>query len=219
VEGTLIADFGPRVLGVAADVIDTVKMDAFRVAVMDRFETVDVLVLNAGTSLMSPFDATDDEMWTSELSLKFFGFLRPFKAFRPCLQASDAAAVVYVSSLLARQPEPRLVATGAARAGVLNLAKILSLELCNEGIRLNTLLLGVIDSGQWERRYRARVEKGEELSRERYRQELAEERAIPLGRVGTPEEVAAAIAFLASPLSGFTTGAVLEMSGGYGKFV
>jgi NAD(P)-dependent dehydrogenase (short-subunit alcohol dehydrogenase family) len=219
VAAELTREFGDRVLGVAADILDAAAMEAFRDKVADRFGRTDVFVHNAGASLMAPFDATGDPAWTAELELKFFGFIRPTRAFRSLLAASNIANMVYVSSLLARQPEPRLAATSAARAGVLNLVKTLSVELIKEHIRLNTLLLGVIDSGQWERRYRERIERGETLTRERYREELAEERGIPLGRVGTPEEVAAAIAFLASPLSGFTTGAVLEISGGFSKFV
>ena len=219
IAAALTDEFGDRVLGVAADILDAAAMEGFRDRVAERFGRADVFVHNAGASLMAPFDATDDTAWSAELELKFFGFIRPTRAFRTLLSASDIASMVYVSSLLARQPEPRLAATSAARAGVLNLVKNLSLELIKQRIRINTLLLGVIDSGQWERRYRARVEGGEQITRERYREELAEERGIPLGRVGTADEVSAAIAFLASPLSGFTTGAVLEISGGFSKFV
>ena len=215
----LTSTYGDRVLGVAANILDVAAMEAFRDRVAERFGRVDVFVHNAGQSLLKPFDATDDATWTAELELKFFGFIRPTRAFRALLAASDAPAMVYVSSLLARQPEARLAATSAARAGVLNLVKTLSFELIQQHIRLNTVLLGVIDSGQWDRRYRERVERGEKITREQYREELAKERDIPLGRVGSPEEVSAAIAFLASPLSGFTTGAVLEISGGYSKFV
>lgn len=215
----LRADYGERVLGAPANIVDAEAIGAFRDRVAERFGRVDVLVHNAGASLMAPFDATDDAAWTAELELKFFGFIRPTRAFTPLLAASDMGNIVYVSSLLARQPETRLAATSAARGGALNLVKTLSFDLAGQGIRLNTLLLGVIDSGQWERRYGERVARGETLTRERYREELAAERAIPLRRVGTPEEVAAAIAFLASPLSAFTTGAVLEISGGFSKFI
>lgn len=216
---SLRREFGDRVLGVAANIVDAAAIDAFRDRVASRFGRVDVLVHNAGASLMAPFDATDDAAWEAELELKYFGFIRPTRAFTALLAASQTGNIVYISSLLARQPETRLAATSAARAGTLNLVKTLSFDLAAKGVRLNTLLLGVIDSGQWERRYRERVARGESLTRERYREELAAERGIPLGRVGTPEEVAAAIAFLASPLSAFTTGAVLEISGGFSKFV
>jgi NAD(P)-dependent dehydrogenase (short-subunit alcohol dehydrogenase family) len=212
------ATAGDRVLGSVADVLDVAAMDAFRAQVEQRFGGADVLVHNAGKSRMAPLDALADADWTEELELKFFGLLRPTRAFVPLLRKSNAASMVYVSSLLAKQPEPRLVSTSAARAGALNLAKSMSFEYA-PGIRVNTILLGVIDTGQWEKRLAERRAAGETIEREAYISELARERGIPLGRIGRPDEVAAAIAFLASPLCGFMTGAVVEISGGFSRYV
>jgi NAD(P)-dependent dehydrogenase (short-subunit alcohol dehydrogenase family) len=211
--------YGDRVFGAVADIRDAEQVEAFRDAIAERFGRADVLVHNAGASRMATFDAVDDAAWSDELELKFFGLIRPTRAFLPLLRASDAASMVYVSSLLARQPELRLISTSAARAGALNLVKSLSLELAPLGVRVNTILLGVIASGQWERRWQERAASGEAIEREAYLAELARDRAIPLGRVGTPDEIAAAIAFLASPVSGYTTGAVLEISGGLSRYV
>ncbi|HEY5349620.1 MAG TPA: SDR family oxidoreductase [Candidatus Lustribacter sp.] len=209
---------GDRVLGVVADVLDAAGLDAFRAAVEGRFGRVDALVHNAGKSRMAPLDALDDAAWTEELELKFFGLLRPTRAFLPLLRRSGAASMVYVSSLLAKQPETRLVSTSAARAGALNLAKSMSFEFA-PALRVNSILLGVIDTGQWEARLAARRAGGDPIERDAYIAELARERAIPLGRIGRPEEVAAAIAFLASPLCGYMTGAVIEISGGQSHYV
>jgi len=144
--------------------------------------------------------------------------LRPTRAFLPLLRKSDAASMVYVSSLLSKQPERSLIATSAARGGALNLAKSMSFEFA-PAIRVNSILLGVIDTGQWEKRFAARRAAGETIERDAYIAELAKERGIPLGRIGRPEEVAAAIAFLASPLCGFMTGSVIEISGGFSHYV
>jgi NAD(P)-dependent dehydrogenase (short-subunit alcohol dehydrogenase family) len=209
---------GERVVGAVADVLDAVALDAFRDAVAERFGRADILVHNAGKSRMASLDALDDAAWTEELELKFFGLLRPTRAFLPLLRQSDAASMVYVSSLLAKQPESKLVSTSAARAGALNLAKTFSLDFA-PAIRVNSILLGVIDTGQWEKRYDDRVAAGETLSRETYIAGLARERGIPMGRIGRPDEVAATIAFLASPLCGFMTGAVVEISGGFSRYV
>jgi NAD(P)-dependent dehydrogenase (short-subunit alcohol dehydrogenase family) len=214
----LAGTYGEHVLGVVADVLDADAMTAFAVRTAAQFGRVDVLVHNAGKSRMAALDALDDDEWSDELALKFFGLLRPTRAFLPLLRASDAASMVYVSSLLAKQPEPRLIATSAARAGALNLAKSFSLEFAPQ-IRVNAIVLGVIDTGQWERRWHDRVATVGPIERDAYLVELARERAIPLERIGRADEVAAAIAFLASPLSGFTTGATLEISGGYSRYV
>jgi NAD(P)-dependent dehydrogenase (short-subunit alcohol dehydrogenase family) len=211
--------FGARVLGAVADIRDAEQVAGFRDAITGRFGRVDLLVHNAGASRMASFDAVDDAAWSDELELKFFGLIRPTRAFLPLLRASDAASMVYVSSLLAKQPEQRLISTSAARAGALNLVKALSLELAPLGVRVNAILLGVIASGQWERRWQALVARGENVERDAYLAQLARDREIPLGRVGTPDEVAAAIAFLGSPMSGYTTGAFLEISGGLSRYV
>jgi NAD(P)-dependent dehydrogenase (short-subunit alcohol dehydrogenase family) len=218
VTAELAQSAGDRVLGCVADILDVGALDAFRAAVEQRFGGVDVLVHNAGKSRMAPLDKLDDAAWTDELELKFFGLLRPTRAFLPLLRKSDAASMVYVSSLLAKQPEKTLASTSAARAGALNLAKTMSFEYA-PAIRVNSILLGVIDTGQWEARLAARRAKGETIEREAYIEEVVQERAIPLGRVGRPEEVAAMIAFLASPLCGFMTGAVIEISGGFSRYV
>lgn len=207
---------GERVLGFTADVLDVAAMEAFRAAVETRFGATDVLVHNAGRSRPGAFADIDDAAWTEELELKFFGLLRPTRAFLPLLRKSNAASMVYVSSLLAKQPETYIVSTGAARAGTLNLAKAMSLEFA-PAIRINTILLGVVDTGQWDKRYAARLANGPPIERDAYIAELARERGIPIGRIGRPEEVSAAIAFLASPVCGYMTGAVIELAGGLSR--
>jgi NAD(P)-dependent dehydrogenase (short-subunit alcohol dehydrogenase family) len=218
VVGELAHTAGERVLGFAADVLDASAMEAFRAAVNARFGRTDVLVHNAGRSRLGGFAELDDAAWTEELELKFFSLLRPTRAFLPLLRASDAASMVYVSSLLAKQPETYIVSTGAARAGALNLAKAMSLEFA-PAIRVNSILLGVVDTGQWDKRYAARLASGAAIERDAYIAELARERGIPLGRIGRPEEVSAAIAFLASPVCGYMTGAVIELAGGISRYV
>jgi NAD(P)-dependent dehydrogenase (short-subunit alcohol dehydrogenase family) len=218
VAAELAAVHGERVLGVAADVLDAGAMEAFRAAAEQRFGRTDVLVNNAGQSRMGGFGAVDDAGWSAELELKFFGLLRPTRAFLPLLRRSDAGSMVYVSSLIGKQPEPRLISTSAARAGALNLVKSLSFELA-PAIRVNSILLGVIETGQWERRFAELQAAGEPIEREAFFAELARDRAIPLGRIGRPDEVAATIVFLASPLCGYMTGAVIEISGGQSRYV
>jgi NAD(P)-dependent dehydrogenase (short-subunit alcohol dehydrogenase family) len=131
------------------------------------------------------------------------------------LRQSDGGAIVAVNSLLALQPEPHMVCTSAARAGVQNLLKSLATELAPQ-IRVNSILLGLVDSAQWQRRFEAREDKGQ--SREDWFAALASAKGIPLGRLGQPQEPARAIAFLASPAASYITGAKLEISGGVSRF-
>ena len=101
--------------------------------------------------------------------------------------------------MLARQPEPRLVTTSAARAGLLNLSKSMAIEFAPEGIRVNSVSLGLVDTGQWRRRYEHAVSDGSlrglrstpMQSFAEWESEIAADRGIGLGRFGHAEEVAA----------------------------
>lgn len=223
-EGRLIAareslagTFGAgRVLAVRCDVTKADETAAFARAVHDWRGRADVLVNNAGQGRMSTFATTTDEQWRDELELKYFSQIYPVRAFLPMLEASDAAAIVAVNSLLAYQPEPYMVCTSSARAGVQSLLKSLATEFAGR-IRVNSVVLGLIDSGQWERRFQAREDKSQ--SRDEWIAALAKSKHIPIGRLGRPEEVARAIAFLASPRVGYVTGAALEISGGVSRYI
>lgn len=182
--------------------------------VRDRFGGLDGLVNNAGQSRMKPFAECTTEDWRDELQLKFDGVLNPLHAALPLLRASDAAAVVNVNAVLAREPSPRLITTSAARAGLLNLSKSLSRELAPDGIRVNSVCLGLIDTGQWERRHRA---EGGGLDYDRWQAALAADRGIALGRLGRPEEVAYAVTGLLSPRAAYLTGTSIDVCGGIGR--
>jgi NAD(P)-dependent dehydrogenase (short-subunit alcohol dehydrogenase family) len=177
---------------------------------------VDLLVNNAGQGRVSTFSNTTDEQWREELELKFFSQVLPIRAFRPMLEKSDAPAIVAVNSLLAIQPEAHMVCTSAARAGVQNLMKSLAVEFAPR-VRVNSVLLGLIDSAQWQRRFEARPDKTQ--TRESWFEALAHDKGIPIGRVGSPEEPARAIVFLGSQAASYITGASLEISGGISRHI
>jgi NAD(P)-dependent dehydrogenase (short-subunit alcohol dehydrogenase family) len=109
-----------------------------------------------------------------------------------------------------------MVCTSAARAGVQNLLKSLATEFAPR-IRVNSVLLGLVDSGQWQRRFEARPDKSQ--SRDDWFGSLARKKGIPLGRLGSPEEPARAIAFLGSPAASYITGTSLEISGGVSRYM
>lgn len=210
------ADFdGQRLLTGGCDVIHPEQVAGFAAEVLARFGAVDGLVLNAGEARMSTLATTSEQDWTDELTLKFASVLRPLHAFLPALRSSSQAAVVVVNAVLARQPERHMVATSAARAGVLNLSRSLSVELGPQ-VRVNSLLLGLVDTGQWRRRYESE-QPGMDYAT--WSAQVAADRGVALGRFGTAEEVADLAAVLISPVSSYVTGAAVEVSGGVGRFV
>jgi NAD(P)-dependent dehydrogenase (short-subunit alcohol dehydrogenase family) len=208
---------GDRVLAQRCDVLDAGEVEAFADAVKATFGGADILVNNAGQGRVSTFADTSDDAWREELELKFFSVIRPTRAFLPQLERSAAGSIVCVNSLLARQPEAHMVATSAARAGVLNLVRSLATELAPRRVRVNAVLIGLVESGQWRRRYQGQAAAGETW--EAWTAALAERKDIPLGRLGRPEEAAHAIVFLASPLASYTTGTFIDVSGGHSRHV
>lgn len=201
------------------DVLDAGSVQAFAVASQAALGPAAMLVNNAGQGRVSTFADTDDEAWMSELRLKFFSIIHPTRAFLPQLVAERLrlgdAAVACANSLLARQPEPHMVATSAARAGVLNLVRSLATEFAPQGVRVNGILIGLVDSGQWRRRFEARADKSQDWTA--WSSELAATKHIPLGRLGLPVEAARALAFLVSPFASYTSGSHIDISGGHSR--
>ena len=150
------------------------------------------------------------------MDLKFFSQVRPIRAFLPLLKTGEQSAIVVVNSLLALQPEAHMVATSAARAGVQSLTKSLAGEFA-PAIRVNSILLGLVDSGQWQRRFDARADKT--VASADWYAALAKSKGIPMARLGQADEAARAIVFLGSRAASYITGASLEVSGGVSRHI
>ena len=204
-----------RWLAQACDVLDADAVQAFAAASQAALGAASVLINNAGQGRVSTFADTSRSAWSEELNLKFFSVINPVQAFKPQLESQAEAAIVCVNSLLARQPEAHMVATSAARAGVMNLVRSMATEFAPQGIRVNGILIGLVESGQWRRRFEAREER--DLDWAQWTARLAQQKHIPLGRLGLPIEAARAILFLASPLSAYTTGSHIDVSGGLSR--
>lgn len=201
-----------RLFAQPCNVLDAGQVADFAAASQQALGAASILVNNAGQGRVSTFADTSDADWTEELHLKFFSVLNPTRAFLPQLRSQRDASIVCVNSLLAKQPEPHMVATSAARAGVVNLVRSMATEFAPSAVRVNGILVGLIESGQWRRRFDAREDRAQDWPA--WTGELAARKRIPLQRLGLPQEAARAIFFLATPLSSYTTGAHIDVSGG-----
>lgn len=202
--------------GAPCDVTQGPSVQAFVDGVLRAFGGLDILINNAGQGRVSTFAETTDQAWRDELELKFFSQIHTVRACTGPLRQSGTGAIVAVNSLLAYQPEPHMVCTSAARAGVQNLIKSLSVELAPE-IRVNSILIGLVDSNQWNKRFLASGEP--EAKRGEWYAALAKSKHIPMARLGKPEEAARAAVFLASQAASYVTGAQIEVSGGISRYI
>lgn len=204
------------VTAVECDVRSETDMRAMAEKVSERFGILDGVVNNAGGSRMVPLSDMTPADWQDELSLKFTPVLHSVEHLIPLMAEAEAPAMVNLNAVLARQPEPALAATSAARAGLLNLTKSLSQSLAADRIRVNSVCLGLIDTGQWRRRFE---QMSDYPSYEAFSHEVANDRGIVLGRFGRADEVAPVISFLLSPCASYITGATIDVAGGVNRYV
>ncbi len=175
----------------------------------------DILVNNVGGGRLLSFEEIDDDLWHQTFELNFFAMVRISRELIPLMAQRSGGAVVNVASDLARQPEPVIVDYAASKAAMLSVSKSLSLAY-GPKVRVNSVCPGPIWTPFWwkpggflETIEQAYGKKGDEAVAA-----LVEDRSIPLGRMGQPDEVAQAIVFLASPAASFITGATLGVDGG-----
>jgi NAD(P)-dependent dehydrogenase (short-subunit alcohol dehydrogenase family) len=203
---------GAEVLAHAGDVTRAADVEAFVGAVLARFGGVDVLVNNAGTSAARGLLEVPDEAWQVDWDLKVMAAVRACRLVVPSMRARGGGAIVNVTTIAGKAPGARSLPTSVTRAAGINLTKSLANELAPDRIRVNTVLLGLAKSAQWERRF------GGDDPAERYAA-VAKERGVPLGRVGEPEEFADLVAFLASDRARYVTGAGVNFDGGLSSVI
>jgi len=192
--------------GFTADVSDRASVGAAIEAVAERFGGIDIVVNNAGISAVGTVEANDDAEWARVLSINVTGMARVTAAALPHLRRSDAASVVNLCSIAALNGLPERVLYGASKGAVLALTYALATDHVREGIRVNCVSPGTVHTPFVDRMLAGFADPVKERAALDARQAT--------GRMVTPEEVAGAIAYLASPLAGSTTGSALEVDGG-----
>ena len=207
------ADAVRSVRAVAVSVIaaDLSRQDEIGRVVSETGSTLDVLVNNAGAIPSGDLLAIDDATWREAWDLKVFGYIGLIRGFTPLLRRRGGV-VVNVIGTAGEQFPPQYVAGSAGNAALMALTRSLGKAAPAHGMRVVGINPGPVATGRMETLLRARA--GREMGDPSRWQELT--RTMPFGRAATPEEIASAIAFLASPRSGYTNGTILTIDGAPG---
>ncbi|HEX2088433.1 MAG TPA: SDR family NAD(P)-dependent oxidoreductase [Actinomycetota bacterium] len=195
---------GGQAIPVVTDVTDPAQVEALVGKTVDAFGTVDILVNNAGAApFLSTIDQIRLEGFEKYFRVNFMSAVYCSKAVAPILLPKGSGSVLNVASVAGFIASPGLTYYAGAKAAMINLTKTLAREWAASGIRVNAVAPGWVETDMNER--------ARDRAPEFVRSTTA---AIPLGRWGQPEEVAAAALFLCSPAASFITGAVLVIDGG-----
>jgi 2-dehydro-3-deoxy-D-gluconate 5-dehydrogenase len=207
-----ITKAGGRALAIVANVADASEDRAAVHTAVETFGRLDILVNNAGIFPFSPATETSADLWNRVLAVNLSGsFFLAQKAAKEMIRTGNDGAIINIASVDAIRPTGNLAHYDASKGGLVMLTRSLALELGPKKIRVNAIAPGSIDTPGASAAIGAVLPAGVDPS------ELAKTflARIPLGRTGAPDDIAAAVLFLASPAASYVTGATLVVDGGY----
>jgi 3-oxoacyl-[acyl-carrier protein] reductase len=185
---------------VQADVADGGQVAALVAATTDRYGCIDILVNNAGITRDRLIVRMKDEDWDAVLDTNLKGAFLCARAVAPIMMKQKSGVIVNVGSVIGKAGGAGQANYSAAKAGLVGLTKSLARELGSRGVRVNAVAPGFICTEMTD------------VLKEEQRQEVL--RRVPVGRLGTPEDVATVVGFLCAPGSGYITGEVIAIDGG-----
>ncbi|MFD0273586.1 SDR family NAD(P)-dependent oxidoreductase [Kitasatospora sp. NPDC127111] len=197
---------GEPLLGLAADVTDDASVRAAVEAAAGALGGIDILVNNAGIGAIGTVEDNPDEQWHRVLDVNLLGVVRTTRAALPHLRRSAHASVVNLGSIVVTTGLPQRALYAASKGAVHSLTLAMAADHVREGIRVNCVSPGTVDTPWVGRLLDAADDPAAERAALNARQ--------PHGRLVTAQEVAAAIAYLASPTAASTTGILLQVDGG-----
>jgi len=214
-----IADAGKRIaaetymdaLAVAVDVRSADSLAAWHHQTVERFGGVDLLFVNAGGPPAGPVLSFDDAAWQGAFELLLLSAIRMVRLAVPSMKARGGGSIILSTSSAVKEPITNLALSNVIRAGVASLSKTLADELAADGIRVNHMIPGRIDTDRVRELDTIRATSTGTTVED---QRSHHAKMIPLGRYGEPREFASAAAFLFSDAARYITGASLQVDGG-----
>ena len=202
---------GAKVVAVAADVATAAGCEAAFLTAETALGRVDILVNNAGAARAGPFLATSDAGWQEDLDLKLFAHIRLCRLALPGMQQRRWGRIINVLAVGAKAPGKNSLPSTVSRAASMAMTKALASEVAADGVLVNALMTGLVDSDQWRRRYPS------EADLAAWKAQAG--KAIPIGRVGEAQEFANVALFLASDAASYVNGVALNVDGGVSPVV
>ncbi len=197
------AEIGGQAVGLGCDVSSYESVEAMVAEVTERFGRIDVLVNNAGWDRAAPFLDLDRDIWPKIIGINLYGVLNTSRAVLPVMAAQGSGSVVNISSDAGRVGSSGEAVYSAAKGGVIAFTKATARELARKQVRVNVVCPGPSDTQLFA-----------EFAGDNQGLRDAMTKAIPLRRLGRPEDVAGAVAYFASDDSTYLTGQTVSVSGG-----
>ena len=201
---------GGRALVFAGDLAEAAKPAALAAATLEKFGRIDVVVNNAGATKRGDFLELSEQDWADGYALKFFAAVRLSRAAWPSL-AAEKGSIVNIAGVGGRTGSAEFTIGGSVNAAMLNLTKSLADRGVRDGVRVNAINPGYIETARLAVRIdRLTAERG--ITPDEARREMA--RQMGVCRFGQPDEIAHAVAFLASDRASYLTGSIIRVDGG-----
>jgi 3-oxoacyl-[acyl-carrier protein] reductase len=200
----------------AADVSVPEQATALVHRVAEEFGRLDILFCNAGGPPSAPFKDQPADAWQRALELNLLSTIHLAMAAVPIMRKAQWGRIICLASVAAKQPLPGLILSTTARAGVLGFAKSLSDEVAPDGITVNSICPGFIATERIAELTESRAKREQRAAQDVMHEMVAH---IPMGRMGHPDELAAAATFLASERASYITGAVIQVDGGFTRSI
>jgi 2-keto-3-deoxy-L-fuconate dehydrogenase len=199
------------IVSIVCDVSDQATVSSAVAVAARELGGIDILVNNAGIGAQGTVEENDIDEWRRVFDVNVFGMVWMSRACLPHLRRSAHAAIVNTASIVSWTGLPRRACYGASKGAVYALTLAMAADHASEGIRVNCVCPGTVDTPWVARLLAAAPHPAAARANLIARQ--------PIGRLGTAEEIAAAIAYLASPAAGYVTGCALQIDGGTHSFV
>ena len=216
VAAEIAAATGNEVVGIAADVRDESAVEAMVKSVVDRWGRLDILVNNAGTSSASRFEDMTNDQVEEDFTLKVMGAIYCTRHALPHLKATQGA-ICNTTTPGGKAPGAGSQPTALSRASGISLTKTWSKEFAEDGVRVNTVCVGLLKSRQHRLRWEQAKERNPDLTLDGMYERMGQ--TVPMQRVGEASEAGDVIAFMCSAGASYVTGASVNVDGGVAPVV